>query len=97
MTIPELTKEYAIETFKDHIQFDDQPPREVDEIEILRISEPTPDPKNPSRTYFDIWAYIYHWDDDKDTIETLDHEVSEESYTLYFDDEACCVQIDGPH
>ena len=90
-----LSKEDVIDYFKDYIQFDDQPPRDVDEIEVLKISEPTPDPKDSSRTRFDISAYIYHWDVNSETIETQDHEFSEEDYTLYFDDEGLLVQIDA--
>lgn len=92
MTKTLLTKDFVESAFKDHIQFDTQPSREYDEIEILSISEPFTDPKDASRTCFDVTANIYKLDENNNTIETLDHEVS---YTLYFDQDGCCVQVDA--
>lgn len=89
-----LTKEFAIDSFKNYIEFDDQPSRDVDEIEILSISEPTPDPKDASRTCFDISANIFNFDDKNSSAKIVEAEVYQESYTLYFDQDGCCVQVD---
>ena len=86
-----LTKDLVTTAFNDHMQFDTD--REFDKIEILSISEPFPDPKDASRTCFDISVNIYIFDEENASSIIVEADVYEESYTLYFDPDGCCVQV----